>query len=459
MSKLFGWFLNVVYVLLLTAVAPILFYRRWTAGKYRRGWSEKLTGRISRQQPDRPCLWFHAVSVGEVLQLQKVIEDSESRFSDCEFFITVTTETGFDVAKSKYPQHTISYFPLDFTWAVNQALDTIRPDLILLVELELWPNFILAAKRRQIPLVLINGRIGEKSFRGYQRIRSLMARLLGCFEVLACQTSTYADRLKALGAPVDRTVVTGNIKFDRVESDRNNPWTLGLKQAFGLTESDRVLIAGSTQAPEEQYAIDAYKKLLPRYPDLRLIIVPRHKERFEEVAQLIRDNQFELLRRSECASPTDNRSNATNSEHRPVILLDTLGELAACYGLADIAFVGGSLTNRGGQNMLEPAGFGAAVLFGPNTWNFKDIAEALLTLNAAKVVTGPDELCSTVAELLEQPAVTRQMGQAAAVWVRTQQGATQRTVDLIETVFRAKIASGPLFRLTDAHVRETKDAA
>jgi 3-deoxy-D-manno-octulosonic-acid transferase len=457
MSLLFGWSLNVVYLLLLSTVAPVLVYRRFTAGKYRRGWSEKLTGCLSRQHPDRPCLWFHAVSVGEVLQLQKVVEDCESRFSNCEFVITVTTETGFDVARTKYPRHTIQYFPLDFTWAVNRALSAIRPNLIVLVELELWPNFILAAKRRQIPLVLINGRIGEKSFRGYQRIRSLMARLLGCFEVLACQTATYVDRLKALGASVDRVTVTGNIKFDRVESNRNNPQTLGLKQAFCLTETDRVFIAGSTQAPEEQYAVDAYKQLLPRFPALRLIIVPRHKERFEEVAQLIRDNQCELLRRSDCQLPTTDRSNATDSGHCPVILLDTLGELAACYGLAEIAFVGGSLTNRGGQNMLEPAGFGAAVLFGPNTWNFKDIAESLLTLNAAKVVTGPDQLYSTVAELLEDPATGQQMGQAAAEWVRTQQGATQRTVDLIENVFHTK-SRAPLPRRTDTR-RIVKDAA
>lgn len=458
MSIRFGWVLNGVYLLLLIAVAPVLFFRRWTQGKYRRGWSEKLTGRLSRQHPDRPCLWFHAVSVGEVLQLQKVLEECEARLSGCEFLITVTTETGFDVARTKYPRHTIQYFPLDFTWAVDRALRAIRPRLIVLVELELWPNFILAAKRRQIPLVLINGRIGEKSFRGYQRIRWLMARLLSCFEVLACQTSTSAGRLMALGAPLDRAVVTGNIKFDRVESDRNNSRTLCLKQAFRLTESDRVFIAGSTQSPEEQYALDAYRQLLPRHPDLRLIIVPRHKERFEEVAQLIRENQCELLRRSECPAPNADRSEATDSGQRPIILLDTLGELAACYGLADIAFVGGSLTNRGGQNMLEPAGFGAAVLFGPNTWNFKDIAEALLTLNAARVVTGPDQLGSTVDELLKHSAAGRQMGQAAAEWVRTQQGATQRTVDLIERVIRSELAAGSL-RSTDAPVRVFKDAA
>lgn len=427
MPLLFGWLLNLVYVGLLIVVAPVLLYRRFTAGKYRDGWNEKLTGRLVRQHPERKCIWIHAVSVGEVLQIQKVISEIVSRVPNAEVFISVTTSTGFDVAKSKYPQHTISYFPLDFSWAVNSALLRIRPDLIVLVELELWPNFIFSAARRKIPLVLINGRIGAKSFSGYVRVRALIGRVLGCFSRLAVQTETYGERLRALGAPADRIVVTGNIKYDRVESNRDNPKTNELRSAFGIRPGDQVFIAGSTQDPEESYAIDAWSNLRNEFPTLQLILVSRHKERFEEVAALIQSKGFTAIRRSETLSSSVTAPVASDG----IRLLDTLGELSACWGLADIAFVGGSLTKRGGQNMIEPAGFGAAVLFGPNTWNFKDITDSLLSLNAARVVTGPEDLQATIRELLRNPDQIRRMGDAAREFVASQQGATTRTVELI----------------------------
>ena len=435
MLLVFGWLLNGLYLLLLAAIAPVLIYRRITQGKYRRGWYEKLTGRLSRKHPDRICLWFHAVSVGEVIQLQKVLEDTEARFPLAELFITVTTETGYDVAREKYPRYTVSFFPLDFSWAINNALSAIRPRLIVLVELELWPNLILTAHRRSIPLMLINGRMGAKSFRGYSRLKPLMKRLLSCFEILAVQTETYQDRLLGLGAPAERVIVTGNIKFDRSESDRNNPKTHELRSFFHLDPSDLVFIAGSTQDPEEAYAIDAWLALKEEFPRLRLIIVPRHKERFDEVANLIQERGCRLIRRSAVPDNGNSSIESNSLAHgNHVGLLDTLGELAACWGLADIAFVGGSLTNRGGQNMIEPAGYGAAVLFGPNTWNFKDVVEALLSQDAAKVVTGPDELRQTIRQLLCHPDEASRMGHSARAFVAAQRGATLRTVDLIEKV-------------------------
>lgn len=427
----FGWMLNGVYSLLLLAVAPVLLYRRIRHGKYRGGWREKLTGRLTRRHPDRQCIWFHAVSVGEVLQLQKVLDETASRFPDAELFVTTTTDTGYGVACDKYPQHTVAYFPLDFTWVVTRALKAIRPDLVVLVELELWPNFILTCRRHGIPVALINGRIGEKSFRGYSRLKPLIGRVLKAFDVLAVQNETYRDRLQALGAPAERIVVTGNIKFDRVESNRDNIRTQELRQSFGIEPQQAVFIAGSTQSPEEMYALDAWRLLRKEFPDLRLILVPRHKERFEDVAELVHQRGVPLLRRSELKAGI---VTPPVSDVSPVLLLDTLGELAACWGLANIAFVGGSLTNRGGQNMLEPAGYGAAVLFGPNTWNFKDITEALLSRDAARVVGGPDELLQSLRELLQQPELSQRMGITARAFVAEQQGATARTVDQISAL-------------------------
>ena len=427
MPWIVGWFLNFVYSALLLTVSPILIYRRIRHGKYRGGWREKLTGSLSRRFPDRRCIWFHAVSVGEVLQLQKVLDETQARFPDAELFITTTTDTGYDVAQTKYPQHTVSYFPLDFTWGVSRALASVKPDLVVLVELELWPNFVFQCHRKQIPLALINGRIGEKSFRGYSRVKPLMRRVLSCFHILATQNATFSQRLQDLGGPAERLAVTGNIKFDRVESDRNNPRTMELRRVFGIKPDEQVLIAGSTQSPEEMYALDAWRMLRKDYPNLRLILVPRHKERFDEVAELVHQRGLPLVRRSAGTSV----ANVTSHASPPVLLLDTLGELGACWGLADIAFVGGSLTNRGGQNMLEPAGYGAAILFGPNTWNFKEITEALLSRQAARVVRDSDELLQALRDLLEHPEQAHQMGMIARQFVSEQQGATVRTVDHI----------------------------
>lgn len=427
---LLPWILNLVYLLLLVAVSPIIMYRRIALGKYREGWPEKFLGRLpQRVDPSRECVWLHAVSVGEVLQLRTLIDELTEQRPATDIVITTTTNTGFAVAREKFPQHTVCYFPLDFTWAVNRALDRIRPSVVVLVELELWPNFILAASRKGIPLVLANGRISEKSFRGYRRIRPLMRSLLTRFHHLGSQNDTYAARLVALGAVAESVTVTGSIKFDHIETDRENPQTRALGDAFGLRSDEPVFIAGSTQAPEEQYAIDAWQAASQTHPGLRLILVPRHKERFEEVASLVKRLGFPLIRRSDVLSGPSGDDSA--SQRAPVLLLDTLGELSACWGLADIAFVGGSLTKRGGQNMIEPAAYGAAVLFGPNTWNFRDVVELLLDEAAASVVADADSLARKVDELLKNPLHAREQGRISQRLVLAQQGATARTVDLV----------------------------
>jgi len=428
-----SWLLDLAYLAFLAAASPILLWRMIVRGKYRSGWVEKCLGRVPPRAGDRPCLWFHAVSVGEVLQLRPVLDGLRERVPDVELVISTTTPTGRAVAESKFPHDRVCYFPLDFSWAAREALRRLRPTAVVLVELELWPNFILIAHRAGIPLALINGRVSEHSYRGYTRIRFLMARLLGCFEALAAQNETYAARLAALGAPEGRLHVTGSIKFDRVATDRHNLRTAELRCFFGIRESEPVFIAGSTQEPEEAIALDAYGELRKKYPELRLILVPRHKERFEEVARLVESRRLPLIRRSrpDSAAPTHPASAPGAVEGRPVLLLDTLGELAACWGLADVAFVGGSLTNRGGQNMIEPAGYGAALLFGPNTHNFRDVVELLLAENAATVVYNDAEVVSTVARFLENPAQARAQGTRAQKLVLDQQGATALTVEIL----------------------------
>ena len=429
-----SWLLNIAYILLLIAVSPVLLYRMLAHGKYRDGWGEKLLGRLPARSSDRPCIWFHAVSVGEVLQLQSVLNELEPRLPGHDFVITTTTVTGLSVAREKFAadRYHVCYFPLDFSWAVNRALDVIQPRAIGLVELELWPNFIAAAGRRGIPLALINGRISERSFRGYRRIRLLMQWLLQRFETLAVQNETYGRRLIELGAPKDRVVVTGSIKFDGVNTNRDNPQTAELRRSFGIGPSERVFVAGSTQSPEEDLALQTWISLREEFPELRLILVPRHKERFEEVAELVKSHNLPLLRRTITQGEQGVLTPWCDELHSaPILLLDTLGELGACWGLADVAFVGGSLTRRGGQNMIEPAAYGAAVLFGPNTWNFRDVVELLLNSGAARVVADQEELTNTVGELLRDTSTAETQGQIAQQLVVAQQGATAKTCELL----------------------------
>jgi len=432
-QSVLSFLLNLAYCLLLVGVSPVLIYRSLVHGKYRTGWSEKLFGNLpdlGQVAAGRERYWFHAVSVGEVLLLQSILPTLRSRSPHVEIFLTTTTTTGHAVAREKFPDVTVGYFPLDFSWAVRRALSRVQPTQIVLVELELWPNFLKAAQRNAIPVSLINGRLSEKSFRGYSKVRWLLRPVLQSFHLLAVQNSTYASRFLALGVRSECLHVTGSAKFDRINTDRRNEHTLRLRKAFGLTEGEPVFIAGSTQDPEEKIALETWLELRGEFPELRLILVPRHQERFEETARLVKSYGLPLLRRSAINVEETARLDVLTAE-KPVILLDTLGELSACWGLADFAYVGGSMGNRGGQNMIEPCAYGAAVCFGPNTRNFRDIVESLLVLNAARVVEDKVGLASLLREwLTDRQSATRQ-GVAARDFVLGQAGAAKQTIDLL----------------------------
>lgn len=422
-----AWLLNFLYIGAAICVSPWLMYRRLVLRKRFGNWREKLFGLLPIRKPHRPVIWLHAVSVGEVVQLGPVLRQLAIELPGYDFHLSTTTCTGYEVAKKHYPDQVICYFPLDFSWSVNRALRRVSPAAVVLVELELWPNFILAATRRRIPVVLINGRVSERSFRSYRWIRPVLRSILPRLTRIATQNQTYADRLLDLGAAPRQIEVTGSIKFDHIESSRENLKTTEIRRSFGIQRDEVVFIAGSTQSPEEAYALATYQALRTQFPRLRLVLVPRHKERFDDVADLVARAGLPLIRRSSVVNQTD----PGPPDNSAVLLLDTLGELAACWGLADVAFVGGSLTRRGGQNMIEPAGYGAAVLFGPHTHNFKDVVALLLDADAARVVLTPDELTATVQTLLSNAESARAMGDRARRLVLNQHGATQRTVELI----------------------------
>lgn len=426
-----GWLLNVIYLMFLVFASPWVLWRRWRKGKRVGGLWAKLAGNTPQLDDTTPRIWLHAVSVGEVLLLKPILEALEQHYPHCECVLSVTTATGREVADRTYPGLTVFWFPFDFTWAVRRALRRVRPRLVVLAELELWPNFLRAAKRMRVATVVVNGRLSARSFRGYRRVRCLTRRVLQDVDLVAAQQEEYARRFNRLGLPRERVRVTGSVKFDGVQADRCYPRVSLMRRRLGLegTEHSRPLIwvVGSTQMPEEAWALDIYRQVKPLIPRLRLVLVPRHQERFDEVAHLISEVGLSVLRRSNLLTTPTPESLLDD----PVILVDTLGELRYVWGLAHVAFVGGSFNDRGGQNMLEPAAYGAAVTFGPNTWNFAAIVEALLNHEAAIRVKTKEEWGIVTLKLLQDAEERRQLGERASAFVRAQQGATERTLEAL----------------------------
>jgi 3-deoxy-D-manno-octulosonic-acid transferase len=309
----------------------------------------------------------------------------------------------------------------------------VRPDVLVLAELELWPNLVRAARESGARVAVINGRLSEHSFRGYRRIRPFIRRLLAGIDLVAVQDETCAERFRQLGATPDRVHVTGSLKYDGAQTDRDNPATGRLRRLAGFTGDDLVFLAGSTQEPEEELALATFRALQPRWPHLRLVLVPRHPDRFEAVGRLLDRSGLPWQRR------TMLEAEGPHPEAR-VLLVDVVGELGAWWGTARIAFVGGSLGQRGGQNMIEPAAYGSAVAFGPNTWNFRDIVAAMLAREAAVVVRDGQELTGFVRRCLENPAFAAGLGDRTRQLVAGQLGATRRTLSLLEPLADGGVA-------------------
>ncbi len=418
------YLLNIFYLLLILLALPWLVWQSVRKGKYREGYAAKLLGRVPRRTSDETCIWLHAVSVGEVNLLAPLIREITRQRPDWECVVSTTTMTGMALAKKKYSELTVFYCPLDFSWAVAAAMRRIRPDVLVLAELELWPNLVRAARRSGARVAVINGRLSEHSFRGYRRIRPLVARLMKQIDLVAVQDETYAGRFRALGVRPSAVQVTGSMKYDGAQTDRDNPATRRLRRLAGFAQGDLVLLAGSTQEPEEAVAMEVYRRLSPAWPRLRLVLVPRHPDRFPAVARLLDTSGIPWQRRTELEDQGPDPASR-------VLLVDVVGELSAWWSTARIAFVGGSLGDRGGQNMIEPAACGAAVCFGPNTRNFRDVVSAMLAHDAAVVVADGQELARFVRRCLEEPGYAAALGDRARSLVLRQLGATRRTFQLL----------------------------
>ncbi len=418
------YLLNVIYVLLAIIFSPWLVYKIATTARWRHNLGTKLLGLVPRRESSRPCVWFHGVSVGEVHLLRQVVARFRVARPDCDVVISTSTVTGLEEAQKHFPDLLVICWPFDFSWAIGRVLRRIRPALVVLAESEVWPNFLLAARRFGAKVAVINGRMSPRSSARYRKVAFLMRPLLRQVNHWAMQTADYAAGMLDLGVPASAVSVTGNVKYDGVNTGRDNSRTQEFRRLFGLREGELVWVAGSTQMPEEEIVLAIYEKLRFSIPALRLILVPRQQDRFDAVAALLQQKGFDCIRRSRLTGPVENRS--------AVILLDTLGELNAVWGLADIAFVGGSLDGqRGGQNMIEPAAYGAAVVFGPHTWNFKDTVTRLLEAQAAVQIQDARQLEEQVTALAQDAATRQRLGQAARHFVLSQQGATARTIVLL----------------------------
>lgn len=425
-------FANFLYLIALALLSPVIVYRMLRHGRYRRGVSQKLFGLSaargkqlrSQAGEDSMCVWIHAVSVGEVNLLPGLVKQMESDSADpLSIAISTSTDTGYDLAVKHFGEDRVFFCPLDFTWAVRRTLKNLNPAKIMLAELELWPNLIRIAHDQDRQLLVMNGRLSDRSAARYQKFSALTQTTFTRLHWVGCQDEGSRDNFAACGVPEDRLQVTGSLKFDDAPQSREDSSVQACAAWSGIDPWHRCWLMGSTQPGEEAMALNIYQSLRVSHPELRLIIVPRHQERFQEVAKLIKSAGFEVHRRSRDGSMYDE-----TWESNRVILIDTIGELRHWWGVCQIATVGGSFGDRGGQNMLEPAGYGCAISFGPDTRNFAQIAHLLLEAGGAVRVTDEAELEQFVERCLSDVPAADSLGNAAKRVVAKHRGATKRTV-------------------------------
>lgn len=406
------------------ASSPYWLFQMVQHGKYRKGFAERLgrvPARLQLPGVQEPVIWVHAVSVGEVLAVAGVAEELRRRCPQHRIFVSTTTDTGQALARKRFGEANVFYFPMDFAFAVRPYLRALHPELVVIAETEFWPNFMRLARARGARIAVINARISDRSWPRYRRFRRLLRRVLANVDLFLAQTSEDAMRLEDIGADAERVQVTGNLKFD-VPAPMPPAIVESLRKSIATSGAGPVLVCGSTVEGEESLLLKAFENVLVQYPKALMVLAPRHPERFPAVVALLEQMSIRICRRS-----LWNGEPLTGQ----VLLLDTIGELAALYAIADVAFVGGSLVPRGGHNIIEPAQHGVATLVGNHTENFRDIVNLFQSRDAVRIV-GPAELPLVLLELLANDAERKALGRRAAETMRSQIGATTRTADELQ---------------------------
>ncbi len=425
--------IDCLYLLTIIFISPKIIYRMIRQGRYRTGWHQRL-GKISRRQPGKKCIWIHAVSVGEVNATKTLVAKLKESLPDYEIVISSTTDTGLARAKTVYEKDLeVFYFPFDLSFVMRRAFENIQPSICLLMELEIWPNLAQIANEAGIPIVVVNGRLSDRSFPRYKLIKWATKWMFGKVDLVLAQTQEYADRFRALGCEPQKVVVTSSLKYDTARIVDRVDGADELAEQLNIAD-ERLLVAGGTGPGEEKIVLEVFKKLKQQadFTDLRLAIVPRKPERFDEVSALIAQTGFDFARYSRIKAVQNNVTN------KPAVILgDTMGDLTKFYSLATVVFVGRSLVPMGGSDMMESAALGKCTIFGPHTFNFKQTVDVLLAGKGAIKVEGPRELFTAVKSCLTDTAYAEQIAANGRDVIKQNQGATNRTVNAITELLNA----------------------
>jgi 3-deoxy-D-manno-octulosonic-acid transferase len=427
MYFIYSVLLSIAFLILL----PRFLFDAFRHGKYVAGFRQRLGNVPPSPNSNNPIIWIHAVSVGEAQAARPLVHELRARFPQIALAISTTTRTGQELAQNLYKDDAVNifYFPFDWRWSVRRVLAAIQPAAVIILETELWPAFLRECSEQKIPVAIVNGRLSGQSFRRYNMVRRFTSQVLNCVTLAIMQTDTDSNRLIELGMDRNKVMVSGNLKFDAGVMPESTSVTDYFKKRFRLGHAP-VILAASTHAPEERIVLESFREILTRIPDARLVIAPRHPERFGEVDSLIEMTGLSHARRTKTPSAIDTTSN--------VVLLDSIGELQSVYSLATIVFVGGSIAKSGGHNILEPAAIGACVITGGHTHNFHAIVEtfskagAVVQLLPMPEAAACEELTTVLSELLANPARRAEIGGRARKLVNENRGATQRTVDWLE---------------------------
>jgi 3-deoxy-D-manno-octulosonic-acid transferase len=437
-SRLKRWTLDALYGALTIVLAPYALARVLRDRKTRSRWRAYARDLTTRFGPRRrrtgaaPCVWIHGVSVGEVKAAANLVKRLEEGWPGAEIVISVTTDTGRRVALELYPGQRVEFYPPDLSWVVLDAFEAVRPDAIVLMESEFWPNFLLAAQDRQVPVALVNGKLSAGSAARFALARGLTRPLLGSLALVCVQAPEFAERFRGLGVPSDRVFVTGNMKLDNIPIRREGSWADGLRRLLALPEGRPVLVAGSTHPGEEQALARIVRRLAAAGQPMTLVVAPRHPGRAEAVARDIRAEGLTVALRSRATPESPPPPEA-------VRVLDTVGELEQAYALADAVFVGGTLVPHGGQNMMEPASQGRAVVVGPYVHNFRSEVEMLSGAGGLALAADEADVEATLARWLADPETARLQGERARSVLEINKGATERTLEVLRPLLDAAL--------------------
>ncbi len=413
------WLYNFFLHLLIPVALVRLVIRSFHNNDYLSGWGDRF-GKPKPLTTGKPVIWIHAVSVGETLAARSIVRQLQKDWSQYQILITTMTPTGAKTVKDTYSNKVSHrYIPYDLSWAINYFLQIINPACLVIMETEIWPNLIWISKKKKIPVIIANARLSERSLARYKPFRTFINKLLNTVDKVAAQTQSDFERFKSLGMNENKLMVMGNLKFDNVLIELSDDKKSG---QFAITNRP-VWIAASTHAGEEEIVLAAHKLILQSKPESLLILAPRHPERAVSVGRLVTNNGFSIEFKSRIGLPTDSVQ---------VFMLDTLGELSRFYACSDVAFVGGSLIEIGGHNILEPAVLGKPVVIGQYFHNFADITRQFINANAITIVKNENELADCVIRLLNNEGYRIKLGGKGRDVIQENAGSTSRFITVLE---------------------------